>query len=83
MRGRRGKKYSLPGANWDSCGCRAGSAQLDGSPCSLALGARAACLQAVGATMGSWLSVNLLCFMQQSSLLSALHFPMPTSLRNF
>lgn len=52
MRGRRGKKNPLPGANWDSCSCRAGSPQLNGSPCSLALRAQAACLQAVGAHHG-------------------------------
>ena len=33
--------------------------------------------------MGSWLSVNLLCFMQQSSLLTALRLPMPALLLNF
>lgn len=34
-------------------------------------------------TMGSWLSANLLYFMQQSSLLSALHLPMPALFLNF
>lgn len=52
MRGRRGKKDPLPGANWDSCSCRAGGPWLDESPCSPVLGAWTACLQAVGAHPG-------------------------------
>lgn len=46
------KKDPLPGANWDSCSCRAGGPWLDESPCSPVLGARTACLQAVGAHAG-------------------------------